>query len=347
MRIALAALLPALMFYLAVFLTVHFVAIRNKLELVPEEELPAWTAVLRPSRILPVVGALVGLFYGVLNGYSVQKSAFFGIALLALLFVGFDWFGRGNSPRTIAGKLISGLEDAGRGMVIIGVLLAGAQILVSMLNMTGIGVTLSTLIVDAAGHSAFLVALIVAVVCMIMGMGIPTTAAYVLVAAVVAPALTAIGVEPLVAHLFVFYYATISVITPPVCVAVFVAAGIAQTGWLPVAGYAVRLAATTYVVPFLLLAYPALAGIGGAGAITLAALKALLFVLAFAGLFGGLRLVSNTYANKLLLIACTVLAVLPGWLPLALAALLYAAPLVLRRLTRGSVGLVADREGVS
>ncbi len=136
---------------------------------------------------------------------------------------------------------MTGLEDAGKGMVIIGVLLAGAQILVAMLNLTGIGVTLSTLVVSVAGEQVFLVALIVAVICLIMGMGIPTTAAYVLVAAVLAPALTRIGIEPLVAHLFVFYFATISVITPPVCIAVFVAAGIAKAGWLQVAGQAIRL----------------------------------------------------------------------------------------------------------
>src|SRR5690606_18242337 len=93
-------------------------------------------------------------------------------------------------------------------------------------------------------------------VCMVLGMGMPTTAAYVLVAAVLAPALTKIGVEPIVAHMFVFYFATLSVITPPVCVAVFVAAGIAQTDWLAVAREAVKLAAVTYVIPFMFLVYP-------------------------------------------------------------------------------------------
>ena len=164
---------------------------------------------------------------------------------------------------------------------------AGAQILVAMLNLTGIGVTLSTLVVSVAGEQVFLVALIVAVICLIMGMGIPTTAAYVLVAAVLAPALTRIGIEPLVAHLFVFYFATISVITPPVCIAVFVAAGIAKAGWLQVAGHAIRLGATTYVIPFLILAYPALIGLGDAWDITLAAARAMAFVLAFAGILGG------------------------------------------------------------
>lgn len=166
--------------------------------------------------------------------------------------------------RDILGKLVAGLVDAGKGMVIIGVLLAGAQILVAMIGMTGIGVTLASLIVTVGGESLFLVAFIVGGVCLILGMGIPTTAAYVLAASVLAPALTTIGVEPLIAHLFVFYFATLSVITPPVCIAVFVASGIADTNWLPAAVESVRLAAAIYVIPFLLLIYPALAGFGSA-----------------------------------------------------------------------------------
>ena len=107
-----------------------------------------------------------------------------------------------------------------------------------MINLTDHGVALSSTIVKLAGNSTFLVAIIVGIVCLIMGMGLPTTAAYVLVAAVLAPAMTQVGVDPLAAHMFVFYFATLSVITPPVCVAVFVGAGIAQTGWLPFFGVA-------------------------------------------------------------------------------------------------------------
>ncbi len=214
-------------------------------------------------------------------------------------------------PREMVSMLLTGLQDAGKGMVIIGVLLAGAQILVAMLNMTGIGVTLSTLVVSIAGEQLFLVALIVAGICLIMGMGIPTTAAYVLVAAVLAPALTRIGVEPLVAHLFVFYFATISVITPPVCIAVFVAAGIAQADWLKVAGHAIRLGATTYIIPFLILAYPALIGLGSGWEITLAAIRALAFVLAFAGVLGGARLFGKRWLDAVLLTAVGVASVMP------------------------------------
>ena len=309
--IALAAVLPALLFYVAVFFTLHLVAVRKALPLVPENELPAWPDVLQFRRLVPIVAALGGLFGGVLNGYSIQFAAFLGITLLLVSYLFFALLDR-TPPRQIVRSLVTGLEDAGKGMVIIGVLLAGAQILVAMLNLTGIGVTLSTLVVSVAGEQALLVALIVAVICLIMGMGIPTTAAYVLVAAVLAPALTRIGIEPLVAHLFVFYFATISVITPPVCIAVFVAAGIAKAGWLQVAGHAIRLGATTYIIPFLILAYPALIGLGDAWDITLAAARAMAFVLAFAGILGGARLFGNRWLDSALLATTGLLALVPN-----------------------------------
>lgn len=332
-RIVLASILPAVLFYVAVFLTVHLLALRRGLPVVPEADMPAWPAILRPGRLVPIAAALGGLFYGVLTGHSIQTSAFFGVVAVVATFVGFSVHA-GTPVRTIAARLTGGIADAGRGMVIIGVLLAGAQILVAMINMTGIGVTLAGLIVDLAGHSGLLVAAIVAAICLIMGMGIPTTAAYVLVSSVLAPALTELGFQPLVAHLFVFYFATISVITPPVCVAVFVASGIAGTNWLPAAGQAVRLGAATYVIPFVMLAYPALAGFGNAGDVVLAACQGLAFVLAFATLLSGIRPALGRTAGTAMLLAAGALALAPGW-PSTLAALaLLAALLVIARRRR-------------
>lgn len=326
-RIALAALLPALLFYLGVFVTIHLVAQRRALRVVPDEDMPTWSSVLRPARIVPILAAMGGLFYGVLTGRSIQTAAFFGIVLTFISYTLFALSAR-QSLRTIAQRLIDGLTDAGKGMVIIGVLLAGAQILVAMIGMTGIGVTLAGLIVDIGGQSTFLVALIVGLVCLILGMGIPTTAAYVLVASVLAPALTKIGVEPLIAHLFVFYFATLSVITPPVCVAVFVGAGIAQTNWLPAAGQAVRLAAAIYVIPFLLLIYPALAGFGGWPDIVLASVQGVMFVLAFAALMSRIPITGWRALDIAALVGAIALALTPGWLTtagaVAVLAFLYA-----------------------
>jgi TRAP transporter 4TM/12TM fusion protein len=307
--IILGAIIPAILFYASVFVTVHFVALRRGLAVVPEDELPVWGTILSPRRVAPILCALGGLGIGIWLGRSIATAAFYGVIGLLIAFVATET-GR-LSPREMIGKVINGLEDAGKGMVIIGVLLAGAQVLVSMINLTGIGVTLSSLIVSMAGDSVPMVALIVGFVCLIMGMGLPTTAAYVLVAAVLAPAMTAVGVDPLAAHLFVFYFATISVITPPVCVAVFVGAGIAQTNWLPAAGHAVRLGAVTYLVPFLLLLYPGMVLQGGPMAIAQAILAGAVLVLAVPTLLTGSPLVGNRLFDTALLMAVIILAIIP------------------------------------
>ncbi|KXF75980.1 C4-dicarboxylate ABC transporter permease [Paramesorhizobium deserti] len=309
LTVMLAAIVPAVLFYVSVFVTVHFVALRRNLAIVPAEELPAWSDILSLRRVLPIGAALGGLGFGIWLGRSISTSAFYGIVGLLVAFVATE-AGR-LSPREMAVKVLDGLEDAGKGMVIIGVLLAGAQVLVSMINLTGIGVTLSSLIVALAGDSTILVSVIVGAVCLIMGMGLPTTAAYVLVAAVLAPAMTAVGIDPLVSHLFVFYFATISVITPPVCVAVFVASGIARTNWLPAAGEAVRLGAVTYIVPFLLLLYPGMTLNGGVLAVLEAVTAGLALVLAVPALLSGVRLTGRRALDVAILIVVIGLAIYP------------------------------------
>ncbi|UOA29404.1 TRAP transporter fused permease subunit [Pseudosulfitobacter sp. DSM 107133] len=309
-EIILGAIIPAILFYASVFVTVHFVALRRGLAVVPEEELPAWATILAPRRVAPILCALGGLGLGIWLGRSIATAAFYGVIGLLIAFVATE-AGR-LSPREMIGKIIDGLEDAGKGMVIIGVLLAGAQVLVSMINLTGIGVTLSSLIVSMAGDSVTLVAVIVGFVCLIMGMGLPTTAAYVLVAAVLAPAMTAVGVEPLAAHLFVFYFATISVITPPVCVAVFVGAGIAKTNWLPAAGQAVRLGAVTYLVPFLLLLFPGMLLQGGPLAIAEALMAGAVLVLAVPALLTGAPLIGHRPIDIVILLVVIALAIWPN-----------------------------------
>lgn len=308
--IAVSAILPAFLFYLGVFATIHFAAINRHLPIVPESEIPSWSSVLAPRRILPIAGAFGALIYGVLIGRSVQTAAFYGV--LGLYVPYFLLNVRSFADLRAAFKVvIDALEDSGKALVMIGVLLAGAQILVSMVNLTGFGVTLSSMIVTLAANSTWLVAIVTAVVCIIIGMGMPTTAAYVLVAAVLAPALTNVGIEPIVAHMFVFYYATISGITPPVCVAVFVAAGIAQTDWLGVAREALKLGAVTYLIPFMFISYPGMLAQGDWPGIFEAALSGLVFTMAFAMFFGGARLLDWRPVNALALLGIAALALFP------------------------------------
>lgn len=140
-----------------------------------------------------------------------------------------------------------------------------------------------------------------------------------------APALTEVGIPVLSAHLFVFYFATISVITPPVCVAVFVASGIAQTNWMPSAVEAVRLGAMTYLVPFLILLYPGLMLEGGAFAILDAVLAGLVLVVAIPALLSDYPVTGSRGVDRVLLLVVIVLAAWQNsWTPIVALLLLLA-----------------------
>jgi len=137
-------------------------------------------------------------------------------------------------------------------------ILAGSQITVSLINLTGFGVKLSDVIVSIGQGNMFLCLICSMLVCIILGMGLPTTAAYVLGAAVLAPPLITLGLSPLVAHLFVMYYACLSAITPPVCVAVFMASGLAKANWFKVGVISCMIALPAFIIPFTFCYNPAL-----------------------------------------------------------------------------------------
>ncbi|MFN4163493.1 MAG: TRAP transporter permease [Ferrovibrio sp.] len=328
--IAKAAILPAFLYYLGAFATIHFIALNRGLRTVPEDEMPPWRHVLAPGRMGPIVVAFGALLFGILTGRSVQTAAFFGVAGLFISYLVLNVRSAADL-RSCLRLIVNSLEDAGKALVMIGVLLAGAQILVSMVNLTGLGVALSSLIVSMAGNSIWLIALVTALVCLVLGMGIPTTAAYVLVAAVLAPALAKVGVEPIIAHMFVFYYATISVITPPVCVAVFVAAGIAQTNWMSVAREACKLGAVTYVIPFMFIAYPGMLASGTWLDIVEAIVSGTVFTMAFAALFGGARFFPWRWLDAVGLLLVAGLSVFPTWYGLGVATAALSGMWLLRR----------------
>ena len=141
-------------------------------------------------------------------------------------------------------------------------LLVCAQIIIAMISLTGLGIKLSDMLISASGGHLFLALLLAAAVSLILGMGIPTTAAYVLAASVVGPALMMLDVNPLSAHMFIFYCAILSGLTPPVCTAVFAAASIADAPWLKLAGTSIRLAIMKYIIPFFFIYRPSILLLG-------------------------------------------------------------------------------------
>lgn len=320
--IALAAVVPALLFYLGVYSTVHVIARRQGFSPVTDESLPDWRGAMSLARLAPIVAGLGGLAFGVVNGNSVELTACYGmIAMLVAVLVA--RIGQGEDPRAVFAIILRALEAGGKGVVIVGILLVGAQVFVAMINLTGFGVAVTAAVLAIGQGQLWLIAGLMAVVCLIAGMGLPTSAAYVMVAAVFAPALIQQGIDPLVVHMFVLYYAALSVITPPVCLGVFVAATIAEAPWIKVAGQTLRLGATAYVLPMLFIAYPGMLGGGGAEGIARAVLSGAVFVLATAHLLGGAKLPWGG-VSRLLWAVPAGLALMAPWLATLGAAVIFA-----------------------
>ncbi|MSP51856.1 MAG: TRAP transporter permease [Alphaproteobacteria bacterium] len=251
--IALAAVIPCLLFYVACYAHCDLHAVRNGLRGLPRSELPALKPLLRQSFLLAPIVILIWAF---LNGWSGFRAAALG--MIACVVV--SWLTRTHriGPRA----LIGALDRAARDCIQLVAICAAAGIIVGVIALTGIGGRFSSLVLAIAGESKLLALTFAMLVSLILGMGMPTTAAYAVAAAVIAPGLIRLGVPPLVAHMFVFYYSVLSAITPPVAVASFAAAGLARADPWRTSWIAVRLGLATIIVPFMFFYSPLLLGQG-------------------------------------------------------------------------------------
>lgn len=272
-QVAIAAIIPAFLYYAAVFSSVRLEALKENLAPVPSDQIPKVREVLTWKRLGPLflpVGALVTLL---LQGFTEVTSALIASVIAALLFFFTDFSPSGMKQR--AKKLLQGMRDAGISLIHIVPLLVCANIVVTLIGLTGVGVKLSGLVTQLAGDSVLIALIIAAVVAMVMGMGLPTVASYVIAVAIIGPVLTTLGVLPIAANMFIFFFAILSNITPPVCLAVYIAAGIAQASWLKVAAVALRLALVAYFIPFFFVFQPALLAQGDIASIPLPLLTAI------------------------------------------------------------------------
>jgi TRAP transporter 4TM/12TM fusion protein len=247
-----AALLPALLYYLVLFASVDRFAARRGLSGLPRSELPALSAALaRGWLFLGPIALLLYLLFGL--GYNPGKSALYSAGLMFLLGAlrDLDML----RPRS----LIELAVESGRTLVPLLLICAGAGVVIGVVQLTGIGFSL-VLVLAKIGEAAGLLAmlLVTAVVAIILGMGMPTAAVYVVLSVILAPALTNMGLAPMAAHLFIFYFGLISMLTPPVAVASYVAANLAEASMWQTSTTAIRLAAGGYLLPFLFVYDPAL-----------------------------------------------------------------------------------------
>lgn len=258
-QIMLAALLPAALYFMTVWQGLNAFATRYDLQPIPEEDRPARAQVLITSAffLVPFTTLLTAMFgFGFTPQYAAALAVFVGLGLLFL-----DISLRPNPAQGLR-RLAAALLSAGRQVAMIGAIIICASIIIGVLGITGLGIKITSVILSGSGGALWPALLLTALACLLLGMEVPTTAAYVICVSVAGPALTELGLEPLQAHLFVFWFALLSTITPPVCGAVFIAAGMVQENWLKVALTAMALGVGLYVIPLAMIANDALIRLG-------------------------------------------------------------------------------------
>ncbi len=252
-QIMAAAMLPAILYFVTVWVGINAYATRHDLRPVAEEDRPSGREVLITSLFfaVPFVILLERIFLG---GYTPQYAASLAVfAGLALLF--FD-VTLSFSLRGFGSRLAEALVTAGRQVAVIGAIIICASLVIGVLSLTGLGVKITSGILSLSNEMLWPALLLTALACLILGMEVPTTAAYVICVSVAGPALISLGLDPLLAHLFVFWFALLSTITPPVCGGVFIAAGMVGENWLKVAFKAMALGIGLYIIPLAMVANP-------------------------------------------------------------------------------------------
>jgi TRAP transporter 4TM/12TM fusion protein len=248
-EIMVAAVIPALLYFLSVFFMVDHEATKLNMRGLPRSELPPIGAMLRR---LYLFTPLVVLVWALISGYSVIRAGTLGIIAAFVT----SWLQR--EGRMGPSKVVDALEQGARGTIQLIAVCACAGIIVGVIALTGIGGRFSNMILSVAGQSQFLALVFAMLIAIVLGMGMPTTAAYAVAASVVAPGLIQLGIHPLIAHMFIFYYAVISSITPPVALAAYAGAAIAGADPMRTSVVAFKYGLAAFIVPFMFFYSPGL-----------------------------------------------------------------------------------------
>ncbi|MBT5428489.1 MAG: TRAP transporter fused permease subunit [Rhodospirillaceae bacterium] len=271
-----AALLPALLYFLAVWVGINAFTRRYELLGLSEEETPALKLVMITSCFFLIpFGTLIWAMFG--PGFTPQYAASISILVGAILLF-LDGNLKMNFHRSVR-RYVETFITAGQQIAVIASIILCASIIIGILGMTGLGVKITSLILSWSGGLIWPALMLTALACLILGMEVPTTAAYVICISIAGPALISLGLETLQVHLFVFWFALLSTITPPVCGAVFIAAGMVNENWLKVAGSSMALGVGLYLIPLGMIANPDLIALGSKPVLSLIAMTKVGFAL--------------------------------------------------------------------
>ena len=295
---------------MALWFAIQFEAEKVGVKTVSSEIIPSFRDILALKRSLPLVIPVIVLLYFMIAGYTPELSCVWSVFSALVLY--FLTRGSWGEMKTAASKLVKDLESAGHSLIMIACLCTSASAIVGIVNATGIGIKFSELVLSFSGGHTLPALIITMIVAFILGMGVPTTAAYLLAVSVCGTALIKLGISPLQAHLFVFYFAIISSITPPVAPGIYVACAIGKANvWI--GGYdAIRLALAGFIVPFMFVYGPELLLIGDPVSIIWACITAVIGTICLAGGAMGYFLKKTHWLERIVLIAAALLLIKPG-----------------------------------
>jgi TRAP transporter 4TM/12TM fusion protein len=325
-QVAIWAAIPALLYYVAVFFAVHFEAKRYHLAGVPRSELPRFLTVMavRGHLFIPIFVVLGGLILG----YSAPRCALAGalscipVALLrATTREGIGW-------RNVLDALVEGARNT----LAVAMACACAGIVIGCVTITGLGIVFTQFVIALAQNSLAAALVLTALAGIVLGMGIPTTPAYIVMVSLLVPAVIKLGAIPPAAHMFAFYFAILSAITPPVALAVFAAAALAKSNLWSTGWEAVRLAAPAYIIPFMFIYEPSLMLIGDWFTSVTSSITAVIGVICLAAGLQGYVLREASWWERVLLLTASILLIKPGYITDAIGLALLAVVLVAQKL---------------
>ncbi len=274
-EVAIAAFIPAVLYFTSLFIQIDLESAKLGLKGLDRAQIPRLMEVMRRGWVFVLPFAV--LIYTLLIAYWPPGMA--GIAAVISVFVFGAIF---RESRASLSRILACFEKTGESLLYIIVISALAGIIIGSLQLSGLSFKLSLILTSLADSSLLLLLPLTAIVCVVLGLGMPTTVIYVLLAVLVAPALIELGVRPMAAHMFIFYFGMLSMITPPVCIATYTAASLAKADFWKAGWLGMRLGVMAYIIPFIFVFHPALLAEGSWLDILLATVTALIGVASIA-----------------------------------------------------------------
>lgn len=272
-QVAIGAIIPGILYYAAVFFMVDIEAVKNDIKGMEKNEIPSFFKTLKEGWHL-LLSPLVLVFLLLYLQWSPMKAAFYAIVVtIVATFINFN-------NRLTFKQFLSSMKKGAIGSLETTIACASVGIVIGVINLTGLGFSISSILIAIAGNKLIVLLLLTMIASLILGMGLPTVAAYLVLSVMVAPALESFGVYPLAAHLFIFYFGIISAITPPVALASIVAAGIAKSKTLPTSMTSLKLGLPGFLIPYMFVLGPELVLEGAVGNIVVSVITALIGIYA-------------------------------------------------------------------